>query len=550
MLHLRKLTLSNVATHDKTQVELPAKGLICLTGANGAGKSSLLEAVALGLWGETLRGETCWRAGEPGEVTITTDQVQATRKRSKAGTAKLDWSGLRLDDAPVYETTTKAQTALEALIGSYDVWRRTCVLSSLDSAAFSLARDSDRKRLLEEFLGLSMFDAALDACRADRRAALIKAQAAETSRKEVNSQLSFAQSQLKQAIEDQQRLLGDTGGKDLDQLKAEGTRLAELTARAKADVEKAVQRVRTLERSSAAEEAKVQAEAARLARIGKDSCPTCGQSVTDMRAHLQAELDAAKAEAAAKVAELAQELAIAKDEWAELAEEAAALDAKLTAIRTDYQVAASQTKQRLIADERRKSAEKALAEWTAKAAAQAQDEGKAAKDAAHLEAVEQVLGLRGVRAQVLDHALGALEQQANAWLSRMPTEHGALSITLAGSTTQKSGSVVDAISLRVRGRPYAACSGGERRRVDVAILLALRELAVAAHGRDGSLLCDEVFDALDQQGQADVAAALKEMAQDRLVMVITHSPDMVAAMKPDQHLHVSLRDGKAAVTAC
>ena len=68
--------------------------------------------------------------------------------------------------------------------------------------------------------------------------------------------------------------------------------------------------------------------------------------------------------------------------------------------------------------------------------------------------------------------------------------------------------------------------------MDVALLLALRELAVAAHGRDGSLLCDEVFDALDAQGQADVASALTEMSQDRLVVVVTHSPEMVKAMRP------------------
>lgn len=549
MLHLRQLSLSNVATHAKTIVALPERGLICLTGSNGAGKSSLLEAVATGLWGETLRGEACWRAGEPGEITITTDKVQATRKRSKAGTSKMEWTAPELP-AVTYETSSKAQAALEHLIGSYDVWRRTCVLSSLDSAAFSLARDSDRKRLLEEFLGLSMFDTALEACRTDRRAASSKAQAAEAARKDVASRLSFAQQQLKQAGEDQQRLLGETGGKDLDQLKAEGTRLADLVSRSKADVDKAAQRVRELERAGSAEEAKVQVEAARLARIGKDACPTCGQSVTDMRAHLQAEIDAAKAAAAAKMAELSDKLTQAKDEWAELAEEHKALETKLAAVRSDYRVADSQVKQRLIADERRQNAEKEVKRCMDKAAEQAADEGESAKLAAHLEAVEQVLGLRGVRAQVLDQALGALEQQANAWLSRMPTEQESLTLELSGSTTQKSGSVVDAISLKVRGRSYASCSGGERRRVDVAILLALRELAVAAHGRDGSLLCDEVFDALDQQGQADVASALREMSEERLVLVITHSPDMVAAMKPDMHLHVSLKDGKAVVAAC
>jgi len=167
---------------------------------------------------------------------------------------------------------------------------------------------------------------------------------------------------------------------------------------------------------------------------------------------------------------------------------------------------------------------------------------------AHMDAVEQVLGLRGVRAQVLDHSLKALEQQANAWLDRMPTERGPLQISLTGSTTQKSGSVVDSISLKVHGRPYASCSGGERRRVDVALLLALRELAVAAHGRDGSLLCDEVFDALDAQGQTDVAAALGEMAQDRMVLVVTHSPELAKALRPKAKIHVGLVEGVAKVT--
>lgn len=548
MLHLRQLSLSNVATHAKTTVILPKRGLICLTGSNGAGKSSLLEAVATGLWGDTLRGEACWRSGEPGEITITTDKVQATRKRSKAGASKVEWDYWPDPKEVTYETSSKAQAALEHLIGSYDVWRRTCVLSSLDSAAFSLARDSDRKRLLEEFLGLSMFDAALEACRKDRREAAAAAAKAEAARKEVASQLSFAQMQLAQAVEDEKRFLAETGGKDIAELKREGIRLAELVTAAKSDVEKASQRVRELERTGAAEEAKVQAEVSRLAKIGKDSCPTCGQSVADMRAHLQAEIAAAKAAAAAKMEELAGELNAAKDEWAELAEEHKLLEGKLTAIRLDYKLADSQQKQRQVVLDRKAAAEKAVKERTAQAAAQAEDEGEAAKLAAHLESVEQVLGLRGVRAQVLDQALGALEQQANAWLSRMPTEQGALTLELSGSTTQKSGSVVDAISLRVRGRPYAACSGGERRRVDVAILLALRELAVAAHGRDGSLLCDEVFDALDQQGQADVASALREMSQDRLVLVITHSPELVTAMRPDQHLHVALKDSKAIVT--
>lgn len=548
MLHIRRVVLSNLATHRDTDVALPNVGLVAVTGSNGAGKSTLLEAVATACWGESLRGEMPWRDGQAGSTSVHTDAAIITRKRSKAGSAKVEWTPLE-GDAVTYETSTKAQTALEAVIGSYDVWRRTCVLSSLDSAAFSLARDSDRKRLLEEFLGLGMFDVALDACRKDKKAASNKAQQAESERTEINLRLSFAQSQLEQAKKDQAALLADTAGKDADSLKEEGRRMVSLLEAANRDVEAAVAKVRELEHAGLAEDAKAQAESARLSKMSKDSCPTCGQSVADMKAHLAAEIAKIKKEAAAKKAAVATALEAAKDEWAELAEEQAALKAKVDKLREDYRLAESQIKQRQSLADRREKAEADVAAWSSKTENAASRAANASQEAATLDAVEQVLGLRGVRSQVLDHALSALESNANAWLSRMPTESGILSLSLSGATTQKSGSVVDAISLKVRGRPYASCSGGERRRVDVALLLALRELAVAAHGRDGSLLCDEVFDALDSQGQADVATALAEMAQDRLVLVVTHSPELVKALRPVQHLHVSLEDGAAKVTA-
>ena len=545
MLHLRKLRLSNFATHKSTTLDLPETGLIAITGSNGAGKSSLLECVAAALWGETLRGEPGWREGEQSAVQVATDGVKVTRKRIKAST-KLEWADLSVEGEPTnYETNSKAQTALEALIGSYDVWRRTCVLSSLDSAAFSLARDSDRKRLLEEFLGLAMFDAALDACRKDRREAASRAQKAEAESAELNLRFSFVQSQLEQARKELEALLAETGGKDAASLKSEGLELARKADKLKQQVEQAAVKVRNLERAGIEEEARVQVEVARLGKLGKDACPTCGQSVTDLKAHLEAEIAAAKKAATAKKGLLSASLERAKNEWATLAEQQEQANSRLNKARENYRLAESQGRMRQGAQDKIAKAEADLLEWQERIKAHAGAVEKTAKEAAHLEATEQVLGLRGVRAQVLDHALGALEANANGWLTQMPTEQGMLTVTLSGSTTQKSGNVVDAISLKVRGRPYASCSGGERRRVDVALLLALRELAVAAHGRDGSLLCDEVFDALDAQGQADVASALTEMSQDRLVVVVTHSPEMVKAMRPSLHVHVSLEDGFA-----
>ena len=547
MLHIKKIALTDFATHKNTEVGLPAKGLVALIGPNGSGKSTLLEAVATALWGESLRGEAGWRQGTPGAVSVITDQLTSTRRRSKAGSAKLEWDAFHLPGT-TYENTTKAQAALETLIGSYDVWRRTCVLSSLDSAAFSLARDSDRKRLLEEFLGLDMFDTALEACRQDRKEAQAKAQKQDAALKELSLRVSFVQSQLEQYRKDQATILSETGGKDADTLKAEGQKIAALHKAAMSDAKAAADRVRELERTGIEEEAKARAEEARLSRMGADTCPTCGQDVKHTKASMASHIQEAKAKAKAQKAAIVDDLAAARADASDLEAEAKALEDKLNTLRADYRIAEAQTVSRKNVAEKVSKAEADLADLQAKVDKATAENSQGTDDAQYLEAVEYVLGLRGVRAQVLDKALGALEQQANAWLSRMPTEAGPLVISLTGSTTQKSGSVVDAIALKVGGRPYASCSGGERRRVDVAILLALRELAVASSGRDGSLFCDEVFDALDTQGQADVSEALREMAEERLVLVITHSPELVSSMRPDLTLEVSLVDGIAKVS--
>ncbi len=545
MLHLRKLTLANFATHEQSEVALPSRGLVAVTGGNGSGKSSLLEAVATAGWGESLRGELGWRSGQPGAVTLETDQLRLTRKRSKAGASKLEWQYLNTS-ATEYETTSKAQAALEHVVGSYDVWRRTCVLSSADSAAFSLARDADRKRLLEEFLGLSAFDVALDACRKDKREASAKAQQATSDCEKVNLQLGFAQSQLDTAKKELADLT--TEAKDLKAMKAEGQRLVDLVKAAESDASKATDVVVDLLKKQAECIADLRAEQARLARLSKDTCVTCGQNVVDMKSHLEREVERLRQESVRALAAVEVDMVAARAMEADLKYELQELQNKLNTARTEFRLAEQAAKQRAGLAQKVLDAQNAVAEWAGKVEVSKQAAAEAQLHLAHLEATEQVLGLRGVRAQVLDHSLTALEGQANAWLDRMPTEQGALAISLTGTTTQKSGSTVDAISLRVHGRPYASCSGGERRRVDVALLLALRELAVAAHGRDGSLLCDEVFDALDVQGQSDVAAVLAEMAQDRVVVVVTHSPDLVKALRPDRHIRVSLSDGKAVLS--
>ena len=166
---------------------------------------------------------------------------------------------------------------------------------------------------------------------------------------------------------------------------------------------------------------------------------------------------------------------------------------------------------------------------------------EAQTEAGILAACERVLGLKGVRAHVLGKALSGVEAVANSWLVRIAGS--GLVLSLKPYSEKKSGGTKEAISLEVEGAGggygYKASSGGERRRIDVAILLALADIAGAAHGIEGgTLFFDEVFDSLDADGVERVIDALQDLAKDRAVLVISHNPDFVARLSPAKHVHL------------
>ena len=105
--------------------------------------------------------------------------------------------------------------------------------------------------------------------------------------------------------------------------------------------------------------------------------------------------------------------------------------------------------------------------------------------------------------------------------------------------------MADAISLDVEGAGggygYRAASGGERRRLDIALLLALSDVAgVVADAAPGTLWVDEAFDSLDSRGVAVVVEALTALAESRCVVVITHSEELAQAIPAVQRMRVSL----------
>jgi DNA repair exonuclease SbcCD ATPase subunit len=537
-MRVRKVHLQGFTKHVDTSVYLPERGVIVVTGLNGSGKSSLIEAVSMAGWGETLRGASPWQDGREGLVTVNTPEVDIQRARTKAGKAMLDWG--TPEGHVAYENNTKAQAALEAVIGPFDVWRRTCVFSSQDAAHFTLSTDAERKRLLEAILALGRFDVALERCRVAKRAA-------EASLSMLSAQLEALKARLEaeraRVADAQSTVKGLPPEEDVSALAQKVDRLAKMVASYDAEMTHLRGTQRVEERMLANASAKVDESARRLFALDKANCDRCGQKIPrSLVAPLRvaAEKDRDAMVVAERSAVAVRE--VVEAQLVELFEERIAFAARHAEHQARVHQAGVVSEQWKRARALLQNAQTGVAALEERITKGVELVVVADREVKTLEAVDVVLGMRGVRAHILGKTLSALEAVANSWLQRVAGP--GLSLSLKSYSEKKSGGVTDAISLEVVGAGggfgYKAASGGERRRLDIALLLALAEVAQAAHGRGAgsTLWVDEVFDALDSPGMEAVVKAVQELAKDRCVVVVTHDEVLADELHAVRRIHI------------
>lgn len=548
-MRVQSLLLRNFTRHADTTLLLPECGVVAITGPNGSGKSSVVEGVSFCGFGETLRGTSPWRDGEGGAVELRAEEVLVRRAKGPAKNAKVafDWN---LPDQPVteYETNTKAQEALETVIGPFNVWRRTSVFSSQDAAHFTMSTDGERKRLLEAILNLSRFDTALERCRIESKVAADRLMTNTTGLATLRAKLESEKARLKDA---QSTLATTSPLMSADQLREQFKRAEAQLAQVRRDINDINDQLRALDRKTMEAAVKVTEAHRRLREIDKATCGACGQPIAAETIEKQrAAAEAAEAEGNRATEAQAGERSALHEQLNELEAE-----------QYEFQKRADELRVKLAGvdqnNARRVQAE-TLVQSCTEAVGTLQDritKGDAlvvqqTAEVHVLDAVELVLGMKGVRAHVLGKTLTGLEAVANSWLARIAGSN--LTLSMKPYSEKKTGGVSDAISLEISGAGggygYKAASAGERRRLDVALLLALAEVAQAAHQRGvgGTLFIDEAFDSLDRDGIVAVSKALRELAKDRCIVVITHDSDLVEELRPDKHYRADAGTLKAA----
>ena len=540
-MNLRTIGLGGFTVYrDTMRVTLPERGLVLVTGPNGSGKSSLVEGVAWAAWGETLRDETPLHPdAKKAHAQITTYEGLDVRREKHGAGKKLTWG--QESDAAVktYETPTKAQEALEQVIGSFDVWRKTAVLSSHDAAHFTRATDGERKRLLESMFGLERFDTAQE-----RRSKEAKANDAALTRARndyqvTDSKLESERRRLKEALDTlgMQAPLGD--GDLEDQL----TKLRALARGADTDIAGARATLRKADSAGGEFLALARTLRVTLDRIKGDKCPTCEQPIAPQhRSRIEREHALADTTRKTQEAVARKEVEGREEQLKELEGERTQLGIKIGALERALSAARADTQRRARLEAIKNEAQEAILSLEDALALHAESITRLKQEERVLDACDTVLGLKGARAHVLGSALGGMEAVANGWLERLSGQK--LRLKLKPYTENKDGkSVRDALSLDIDGAGggygYKATSGGERRRLDLSILLALAEISSAAHGvRPGTLFADEVFDALDEAGTLYAIDVLEELADERCVVLISHSKELAKRVTPALHLRV------------
>jgi len=543
-VNVDSLSLYNFTSHTETRIKFPRTGIVLVTGENGAGKSSIIDGVSWAGWGKTIRGDVPWRGnGVPTcTATMRADDVAVSRSRA-ASKNEMEWS--REGHADVeYENNTKAQEHLARIIGPWDLWRRSHVFSASDAMHFTLATDSERKKLIESFLGNDRFDPALKRCRADLKDAADQLQQLVRKRDVAVAALAEMEKALAQAAEAMAEIAPLGEAPKLSPGKSVATLSVSLN-RAHEELNAANAKLRERDKLVTEWEGELRRARAHYDALIISTCPTCRQPVSDeVRDRAKADFYKVKALAEQHAAQVTAERAGTETLVSELAEEIVAMRAAKSKREREVQAhqhalenhrKAADTRVRLEAALTRSRTE--ISDMRKKLARIEDALDAVTAEVAELEQAEEVLGIKGVRAHILGRSLHGIEAVACAFLARL---HRDLQLELKPYSEKGAH---DSIGLTIKGRgrgTYKSNSAGERRRVDIALLLGLAAVSASAQGQSaGTLFFDEVFDCLDESGVDAVCTLLQELAQDRCVVVVTHSDDLIGRLSHVKRIHVS-----------
>ena len=130
-----------------------------------------------------------------------------------------------------------------------------------------------------------------------------------------------------------------------------------------------------------------------------------------------------------------------------------------------------------------------------------------------LGAWKEQLGSKGIRHQFLEDVLGALNARLKPYLEAMFLNRGVHLQFIVKNAR---------VDYELEGIEYESASNGERKRLDVAVVLAISDLHAPGGHSIGFRFFDEIMDALDPDGVSAVMGLLSRIGDQ--VFLVSHNP--------------------------
>jgi len=550
MIHFKTIRWRNFLStgNQFTEVELDKHPTTLVIGENGAGKSTILDAICFGLFGKAFRN-----INKPQLVNsinqkncVVEIEFRIGRKEYKVirgmkpGVFEIYQDGNIINqDAAVKDYQKYFEDKILKL--NFKSFTQIVILGSASFTPFMQLAQGIRREVIEDILDIQIFSVMNSLLKTRINDMKDKIREIDTQIELGKQKVKLQQDYIKQLEDDQKKRNDDIQAKidkskeDIKSLEEESRLLTEqydlLSNSVKDDDEISTKRAEmaSLYKSLQARIKKVESDI--LFYEEHDSCPTCAQDIsTELKTTTIGKHTHKKEEISNAVDSLynkMQDLEVRANEIIETKQTIVSLQNKITGnnanvIAQQNYIKAIQTEAERTIDSENSldSAKGALKVLAKEVVLTAESKSKLKEDSYYLDACSSLLKDTGIKTRIIKQYLPVINKLVNKYLTAMDF-FVSFELDEAFNETIKSRHRDDF--------SYASFSEGEKQRIDLALLFTWRTIAKMKNSAATNLLLlDEVFDSsLDSNGTEFVMTLLNTIGDDVNVFVISHKGDQL-----------------------
>jgi DNA repair exonuclease SbcCD ATPase subunit len=551
MIKFKKLRWKNMLSTGNvfTEIQLDRSPSTIITGENGAGKSTILDALCFVLFNKPFRninkGQLMNSINEKGlltEIDFTIGNVEyMVRRGIKPAVFEITKNGNLIDQpGSVRDYQTQLEDTILKL--NYKSFTQIVVLGNASFTPFMQLTTKDRREVIEDLLDIQIFS---------HMNTLLKDRVArnKSEKQEIEYQIEL----LGEKIDVQKEYLAKVTAdieKQKQELQAELQEWALNAISAVAQQEDHLQKIDELS-ATITDADKVNNKSAKISelmmklhdKIAKaekrvrfyekhDNCPTCEQIIdaTAKATQIERTTEIAKEtqdaiqsleqqqvslnEEIERITSVQSEITLAQQHWRDLQSSIATYESNAERVKGKIDSLSSQN------DETEDSPSTKIQELETQLTTYESKNETLSKDSEVLKIATEMLRDGGIKKKIIRQYVPIINKLVNKYLA-------ALDFFVNFELDEEFNEVIKS---RYRDEfSYASFSEGEKMRIDLALLFTWRAVAKLKNSTNTNLLIlDEVFDAsLDTSGCDEFLKLLQEIGGDTNVFVISHKGDVL-----------------------